>query len=334
MNAPACPRSPMTEALREIQAPVRERLEAVAEEMRRIVVSDLPLIESVSEHLLKMRGKMFRPTLTLLASAVDGRPERRAVTLAAVIEMIHLATLVHDDSVDHSVMRRGLPTVNSMFSHQVSVIMGDFLYARALVALVEVGEMEFLHLLSRITTELTIGEMRQLGAVDALGFTEEDYEALIRAKTAVLLRGACELGAMCGASRHRASLARFGDRLGMAFQVADDILDYVEDSAMTGKPSGLDLKEHKVTLPLIGALRTASPRARARIDALFAEPAPGDDLVAEVVGIVIEAGGIEFARERGEQFARQAAEALTGLPDNPAVGALRDSITYVMDRRS
>lgn len=334
MSSVARPRAPMTEALRDIQAPVREQLEAVAEEMRRIVVSDLPLIETVSEHLLKMRGKMFRPTLTLLASEVEGRPERRAVTLAAVIEMIHLATLVHDDSVDHSVMRRGLPTVNSLFSHQVSVIMGDFLYARALVALVEVGDMEFLRMLSRITTELTVGEMRQLGAVDALGFSEDDYESLIRAKTAVLLGGACELGAMCGASRHRPALARYGDRLGMAFQVADDILDYVEDSSTTGKPSGLDLKEHKVTLPLIGALRTMSPAGRKRVEALFDDPEPSDALVAEVVGIVMDAGGIEYARSRGDQFAQQAEEALEGLPDSPARASLRDAIAYVMDRRS
>ena len=129
-------RSPATSALRDIQAPVRDRLEDVFTEMQNIVTADLPLIREVAGHLLQMRGKMFRPTLTLLASDATGNSERRAIRLGAVIELMHLATLVHDDSVDHSALRRGLPTVNSLFSHQISVIMGDFLYSRALTALV------------------------------------------------------------------------------------------------------------------------------------------------------------------------------------------------------
>jgi octaprenyl-diphosphate synthase len=133
-------RIPATSALHDIQAPVRARLEEVVVEMRRIVTADLPMIEQVSGHLLQMRGKMFRPTLALLASETDGTSEPRVVTLASVVELMHLASLVHDDSVDHSALRRGLPTVNSLFSHQVSVIMGDFLYSRALEALVALGD--------------------------------------------------------------------------------------------------------------------------------------------------------------------------------------------------
>src|ERR1700738_590989 len=184
--------------------------------MRRIVTAELPLIEQVSAHLLQMRGKMLRPTLALLASETAGTPERRVVTLAAVVELMHLASLVHDDSVDHSALRRGLPTVNSLFSHQVSVIMGDFLYSRALEALVELGDLGLMRVLTNVSTQLTIGEMRQLAAVETLAFTESDYEALIEAKTASLLSAACETGAMCGAAVHRAALRRYGERLGMA----------------------------------------------------------------------------------------------------------------------
>ena len=137
---------------------------------------------------------MFRPTLALLSSSVTGASEARATTLAAVIELIHLATLVHDDSVDHSVLRRGLPTVNSLFSHQVSVIMGDFLYSRALTALVDMRDLDIMRIVTDVATKLTIGEMRQLGAVDALGFSEDEYYELIRAKTASLISGACESG--------------------------------------------------------------------------------------------------------------------------------------------
>jgi octaprenyl-diphosphate synthase len=327
-------RTPLTAALREIQDPVRDRLDLVVEEMRRIVTSDLSLIEDVSRHLLQARGKLFRPTLTLLASAVEDRPEERAVTIAAAIELMHVATLVHDDSVDHSVLRRGLPTVNSLFSHQVSVIMGDFLYARSLSALVQDGDIDVLRILARVSNELTVGEMRQLGAVDQLDFPESEYYQLIRAKTATLLSAACEVGALCGAPTHRQSLAFYGDRLGMAFQIADDILDYVEEAAVTGKPSGLDLREHKVTLPLIAALRTMPPAHRARVDALFTADEPTDDLVADVVAIVVDAGGIDYARREGERFAHAAEGALAGVPDSPVRAALIDAIAYVMDRRS
>ena len=327
-------RSPATSALHDIQAPVRDRLEEVVAEMRRIVTADLPMIEQVSGHLLQMRGKMFRPTLALLASETDGAPEPRVVTLASVVELMHLASLVHDDSVDHSALRRGLPTVNSLFSHQVSVIMGDFLYSRALEALVALGDLDLLRVLTGVSSQLTIGEMRQLAAVERLAFTESEYESLIEAKTASLLSAACETGAMCGAARHRAALKRFGARLGMAFQVADDILDYTETASVTGKPAGLDLREHKVTLPLIAALPKLSPAGRGRVDALFASEAPSDEQIHEVVGLVTEAGGIDAARRRGEQYALEADAALRGLPDTPARTALADAILYVMDRRS
>ena len=327
-------RTAATSALRGIQAPVHERLEEVVVEMRRIVTADLPMIEQVSGHLLQMRGKMFRPTLALLASQTDGAPEPRVVTVASVVELMHLASLVHDDSVDHSALRRGLPTVNSLFSHQVSVIMGDFLYSRALEALVALSDLDLLRVLTHVSSQLTIGEMRQLAAVERLAFTETEYESLIEAKTASLLSAACETGAMCGASRHRAALKRFGARLGMAFQVADDILDYTETASVTGKPTGLDLREHKVTLPLIAALPKLSPAARGSVDALFASEAPSDEQIQEVVGLVTEAGGIDAARRRGEQYALEADAALRGLPDTPARAALADAILYVMDRRS
>jgi octaprenyl-diphosphate synthase len=333
-GAVARARVPATPVLRGIQATVASRLEDVVAEMKRVVTAELPLIEQVSSHLLQMRGKMFRPTLALLASETARTPEPRAVTLAAVVELMHLASLVHDDSVDHSALRRGLPTVNSMFSHQVSVIMGDFLYSRALEALVSMRDLDLLRVLTSVSTQLTIGEMRQLAAVDVLTFTESDYEALIQAKTASLLSAACETGAMCGAAQHRQALCRYGERLGMAFQVADDILDYTETASVTGKPTGLDLKEHKVTLPLIAALSRVAASDRRLIEALFAADVPSDEQIADVIRIVTEAGGIDVARRRGEEFAHQAEEALDGLPDTPARTALAGAIHYVMNRRS
>lgn len=332
MSAPARAGARAAPGLREIQEPVRERLEDVAEQLQRVVVADFPMIEAITGHLLRMKGKMFRPTLTLLASAVDGRPEPRAIPLAAVVELVHLATLVHDDSVDHSTLRRGMPTINALFTHQISVIMGDFLYSRAVVELVRVGDLVPLQVLAHATNQMTIGEMRQLTALDALLFSEDDYDALIHAKTASLLSAACEIGAIAGAARHRQGLARYGLQLGMAFQIVDDLLDYTAHASATGKPTGLDLREHKVTLPLIHALREMSAADRAVVERLFAESEPDEELIARVIAIVDESGGLEYARHRGERFADGAAEALSDLPESRATAALRDAIAYVMER--
>lgn len=325
--------SALAAALRDIQAPVRTDLSAVSQELWRIVSADVPLVQEVQEHLMGMKGKLFRPTLLLLSASVEDQLPRKAITFAAIIELIHLATLVHDDAVDHSVLRRGMPTVNALFSHQVSVIMGDYLYLRALRELVVIGDLEAMRAITFASNEMTLGEIRQLASFDALAFSERDYETLIRAKTASLFMAACDVGALCGAPSHRTALTRFGERLGMAFQVADDLLDYTEQQEMTGKPSGLDLKEHKVTLPLIAALREMDAVSRSRVEALFAAPEPDDDAIAEVVGIVREHGGLEYARRRADQFSREAEEALMELPDCASRASLLDAISYVVERR-
>ncbi len=320
--------------LQTIQLPVRGKLDDVSRAMARIVSSDLPLVGQVSSHLLAMRGKLFRPTLLLLSSEVAEEPEEQAVTLAAALELIHLATLVHDDAVDHSALRRGMPTVNALFSHQISVIMGDFLYSTALTHLVGLGDLEALQALTRASTEMTLGEMRQLAVTDPLRFTEREYYDLIRSKTASLMRTACELGALSGARQHFGALGTFGENLGMAFQIADDLLDYREQMETTGKPSGLDLREHKVTLPLIHALRAMSASARQEVERLFDSENVTDDDIASVVRIVDENGGFAYARARGDEFAERAHDALKDLPDTVARRSLTASISYVMERHS
>jgi octaprenyl-diphosphate synthase len=320
--------------LQAIQLPICAKLDDVARTMSQIVSSDLPLVGQVSAHLLAMRGKMFRPTILLLSSEVAEQPADKAVNLAATLELIHLATLVHDDAVDHSVLRRGMPTVNALFSHQVSVIMGDFLYSTALTNLVRLGDLEALQALTRASTEMTLGEMRQLAVTDPLRFTETEYYDLIRSKTASLMRAACELGALSGARRYRDALATYGENLGMAFQIADDLLDYREEKETTGKPSGLDLREHKVTLPLIHALRAMSAWSRQEVERLFAADTADDGEIASVVRIVEENGGFDYARQRGEEFAERAHDALGELPDTVARRSLAASISYVMERHS
>jgi octaprenyl-diphosphate synthase len=321
-------------SLPDVQRPVAVELDRVIDELRRIIAADFPIISDVNEHLLTMKGKLFRPTLLLLSHRAAGGSDPRAVTLAAVVELIHLATLVHDDSVDHSVLRRGLPTINALFSHQIAVIMGDYLYSRAIIELVKLDDPEPLRVLARVTNEMTVGEMRQLEAHDKLSYGEAAYDQLIRAKTASLLSGACEVGALGAAPGHRKALARFGMLLGMAFQITDDLLDYTQTEAVTGKPSGLDLREHKVTLPLIAALARMPPEDRRAVARLMDAAEPPDELVAEVIRLVDTAGGLETARQRALELAQQAEAELEGLPPSAARDALRDSIAYAVERRS
>jgi octaprenyl-diphosphate synthase len=322
--------------LRDVQRPVADELEQVVLELRRVIAADFPIVSEVNDHLLQMKGKLFRPTLLLLSHQAAGSKDPRAVTLAAVVELIHLATLVHDDSVDHSVLRRGLPTINALFSHQIAVIMGDYLYSRAIIELVRVDDHEALRVLARVTNEMTVGEMRQLEAHDKLAYGEGAYDALIRAKTASLLSGACEVGALTAPANYRQALARFGMLLGMAFQITDDLLDYTEPEAVTGKPSGLDLREHKVTLPLIAALARmpADGEGRRMVAELMEAAEPSDDLVADVIRLVESAGGLETARQRALDLAQRAEAELDVLPPSPARDALQGSIAYAVERHS
>jgi octaprenyl-diphosphate synthase len=314
-----------------LQTGIEPRLGEVREEIRRLIEADFPLIAQINSHLTQMQGKMFRPTLLLLAEAATS-PEPQAASLAAVVELIHLATLVHDDAVDHSVLRRGMPTLNALFSHQIAVIMGDYLYSRAVIELVRLADLEALRVLSRVTNEMTVGEMRQLLAHDPLAFSEDDYDLLIRAKTASLISGACEVGGLRGTPAERGAIRSFGEGLGMAFQIVDDLLDFTGAEAVTGKPAGLDLREHKVTLPLIYAWPRMSPFQRLEVEALMANPEPGDADIARVVTAVTERGGLEYARLRAQTFCAGAEAALESLRPSPAREQLRASLTYVLER--
>ena len=315
-----------------IQAPVREDLDRVLDELRRIVLSDFRPVEEVNDYLLLARGKLFRPTLLLLSNRVGDRPDERAATMAAIVELTHLATLVHDDSVDHSVLRRGMPTVNALWNHQTAVIMGDYLYSRSISELARFGRVELIQVLAKAANEMSVGELRQLTSCDALEFSEDDYYRLIASKTASLMSAACEMGSMIGDESWREPLSRYGYQLGMAFQIADDLLDYTVAEEVTGKPSGQDLREHKMTLPLIHALERMGASDRARVTAFFADPDPKDEAIADIVALVGREGGLDYARERANEFAERAAAELVGLPDGPATESLRDAVAYVVGR--
>ncbi len=325
-------RSALPELTR-IQAPVRPRLDELELTLRQLVVDEFDLIDEVNDYLLLKRGKLFRPTLLLLSNEIGGRPSEDALLLAAVVEAVHLATLVHDDAVDHSVLRRGMPTVNSVWGHQVAIIMGDYLYSRSVMEMARLQRVDLIEVLAEAANAMTIGEMRQLAMHDSLEFSEDDYYRLISAKTASLMSAACELGAMVGDSSYRKALKSYGYALGMAFQVVDDILDYTGAEGVTGKPSGHDLREHKVTLPLIVALSKFDRSERLAVNALFADPKPDDELILPVVEATERRGGIAYARARARAYAEEAQSAIADFPDSASATALAEAITYTVGRR-
>jgi len=316
-----------------IQDPVRGRLDQLYRTLGDLIVDEFELIDEVNDYLLLKRGKLFRPTLLLLSNEVGGKPSGEALTLAAVVEAVHLATLVHDDAIDHSVLRRGMPTVNSVWGHQVAIIMGDYLYSRSVMEMAKLQRVDVIGVLAEAANAMTIGEMRQLAMHDTLEFTEDDYYRLIGAKTASLMSAACELGSMVGDSAWRERLKTYGFALGMAFQVVDDILDYVGTEDVTGKPSGHDLREHKVTLPLIVALRNFDQDQRLAVNALFADPEPDDEAILRVVEATTVAGGVDYARAQARAFADEALAALEGLPESPAAAALAEAVNYTIERQ-
>lgn len=320
--------------LARIQGPVQGKLDGVMEEIRRIVVNDLPLLEEVNDVFLRMRGKLFRPTLLLLVNEVGGRPHPDALPLAAVVELVHLATLVHDDAVDHSVLRRGLPTVNHLWNHQVAIISGDYLYTRSVVELARLGRLDAIRSLARAANEMTVGELRQLTSHDALDFTEEDYRRLIASKTASLMAAACEIGALAGPAESGESFRAYGHALGMAFQVADDLLDYEGSEELTGKPVGHDLRERKVTLPLVHALRSMPVADRERVRTFFTRVDPTDEEIGEIVSLVRTNGGIDYARDEARRYADEASRALARVgADGESMDALYAAIEYAIERR-
>ena len=319
--------------LARIQEPVRARLDRLDDALQKLVIDEFELIDEVNDYLLLKRGKLFRPTLLLLCNEVGNRASEDAELLAAVVEAVHLATLVHDDAVDHSVLRRGMPTVNSIWGHQVAIIMGDYLYSRSVMEMSRLDRVDLIKVLAAAANDMTIGEMRQLSMHDSLDFGEDDYDRLISAKTAALMSAACELGSMVGEPAYRRTLRSYGYALGMAFQIVDDILDYTEAEDVTGKPTGHDLREHKVTLPLIAALPHFDREERLALNAVFADPEPEPQAILEVIKAVHDDGGIEYARSRARAFAHAALRAIEEVPESESGQALRDAVTYVTERR-
>ena len=309
--------------MRAVDALIRQRLS-----------SDVVLINQIAEHIIAGGGKRLRPMLHVLAAGAAGYAGRQHVKLAAVIEFIHTSTLLHDDVVDESGLRRGRQTANALWGNAASVLVGDFLYSRSFQLMVELDDMRIMRILADTTNTIAEGEVLQLLNIGNADVDEAAYLAVIERKTAVLFAAATELGGLLGGlpAEQVAALRRYGMELGYAFQIADDLLDYTSDADTLGKNIGDDLAEGKPTLPLIYALQTAGAE---QVQSLrHAIEHGGLDSLDRIIAAIRDSGALERTRERAETHARAAREALSSLPPSTYRDALAALADYSVQRTS
>lgn len=316
-------------AIQALAAPDMAAMDAL---IRQRLASDVVLINQVAEYIIGAGGKRLRPMLLLLTAGALGHHGADAHQLAAVVEFIHTSTLLHDDVVDESDLRRGRKTANAVWGNAASVLVGDFLYSRSFQLMVELERMDVQQILADTTNTIAEGEVLQLLHVRNPDTDEAAYLRVIERKTAVLFAAATRLGALlAGADQSTCdALHRYGLALGYAFQVADDVLDYASDAATLGKNLGDDLAEGKATLPLIHAMRHSDAATRAVLRDAIQQ---GDtDALPQVLAAIDACGSLEYSRERARHYAREAEAALAGLGDNDFVAALRGLAHYSVSR--
>ncbi len=300
--------------------------------IRRRLASDVVLINQVSEYIIGAGGKRLRPMLLLLAARALGRVAEDAHQMAAVIEFIHTATMLHDDVVDESDLRRGRRTANAVWGNAASVLVGDFLYSRSFQLMVELERPEVMRILADTTNQIAEGEVLQLLHVRNPDTDETAYLRVIERKTAILFAAATRLAALLANAdaQTQDQLHDYGLNLGYAFQIADDVLDYASDATTLGKNLGDDLAEGKMTLPLIHAMQHADHATRERLRAIVET---GDvDALPEVIAAIQAHDSLGYSRERALAFAARAEAALEGLPDNAATAALHGLAHYAINR--
>jgi octaprenyl-diphosphate synthase len=300
--------------------------------LRTSLDSDVALVRQVAEYIIGGGGKRLRPALVILSARASGYDGAHQYTLAAVVEMIHTATLLHDDVVDESDLRRGHATANATFGNAASVLVGDFLYSRAFELMVSVGSMRVLEILSRATNVIAEGEVLQLMSAGNPDLDEAAYLGVIRRKTAKLFEAATQLGAVLGnAEREReAALARYGMHLGTAFQLVDDVLDYSGEQAAIGKSLGDDLAEGKMTLPLIRAIAVGSANDAAVIRAAITGGRRTE--LGPVLDVLARTGALDYSRERAIRESDEAAACVAQLPASPHRESLLELASFAARR--
>ncbi len=323
----------MVKSLNAIKRPIEEELKAFEKHFREAMRTHVPLLDKITYYIVQRKGKQMRPMFVFLCAKLCGKINDASYVAASLVELLHTASLVHDDVVDDSYERRGFFSVNALWKNKIAVLVGDYFLSQGLLLALKNKEFRLLEILSNSVKEMSEGELLQIEKARRLDIKESIYYDIIRQKTASLIAAACSAGA-ASTSKDEASIEKvrlFGEKIGIAFQIRDDLFDYGADDV--GKPLGIDIKEKKMTLPLIYALSNASKQDKRRVINIVKRHHNKPDKVAEVIAFVKNSGGLEYARTAMEEYRKEAFELLHSFPDSPARQSLEELVSFVTDRK-
>ena len=290
--------------LDKIIIPIAGDLLQYEKEFKAALDSEVKLINSVSNYLIKNKGKSFRPILTLLCSRLCGEPTINTYKAAAMMELLHVATLIHDDIVDDAKIRRGKPSIKQIWKNKISVLMGDYILSKALINMVSLRDFEALDLISKTAEKLSAGEILQMEKSITRNMTKNIYYDMINQKTASLISSSCELGAITTSKldKDRKATSDYGKNLGMAFQIKDDLFDFLGSEYQTGKDSGGDVKKNMLTLPLIYSIENTNRKDRNRLKAIIRKKKKNPEIIMEIKKNIEKSGGFKYANEKHDEF--------------------------------
>jgi len=317
----------------EIKYPIKEEMKLFEKKFKNSLQSKVPLLDRIMHYIIKRKGKQMRPMFVFLTSKMFGEMNEKCYRAASLIELLHTATLVHDDVVDEANLRRGYFSVNALWKNKIAVLVGDFLLSKGLLLSVENEDFDLLKIVSSAVKDMSEGELLQIEKARRLDIKEEIYFEIIRKKTAVLISSCCACGtsAMDESEETIEKLAIFGEKVGIAFQIKDDLFDYTQ-SKLIGKPTGIDIREQKMTLPLIYTLNTVDKKTRGKIINTVKNHHKNDEKVAELIQLVQETGGLEYAEKVMLEYQKEALMLLESFPENEARKSLQKLVKYVIDR--
>ena len=323
----------MTKSLNHIKQPIEEELKQFEHHFRESMRSSVPLLDKITYYIVKRKGKQVRPMFVFLAAKICGEVDEATYAAASLVELLHTASLVHDDVVDDANERRGFFSINALWKNKIAVLVGDYLFSQAMLIALKKKEHHLLEIGSGAVQEIIEGELLQIEKARRLDIKEEVYFEIIRRKTASLIAFACAAGA-ASTTHDQATVEKmrlFGEKIGIAFQIKDDLFDYGTDDV--GKPLGIDIKEKKMTLPLIRALTQTSKKERKYILNLVKRHSDKKEKVREVIDFVRASDGLSYTHEAMMRYKAEAFEILRTFPDSVARGSLEDLVNFVTERK-
>lgn len=323
----------MAPSIDSVQTLLKKELQVFEKHFKNSMSSKVPLLDRITYYIVKRKGKQVRPMFVLLSALVNGEINERTYVGASMVELLHTATLVHDDVVDDSFVRRGFFSINALWKNKIAVLVGDYLLSKGLLLALENKQFRLLELLSDSVKDMSEGELMQIEKARRLDIDEWVYFEIIRKKTASLIAAACAVGSASVTNDEQliGMMKLFGEKIGIAFQIKDDLFDYGNQAI--GKPLGIDIKEKKMTLPLIRALQNTDTRTKSKIIGMIKSNSEDPNVVKKVIDFVHESDGIPYAQEMMYKYRSEAFELLRSFPLCPARQALEDLVVFVTERQ-